>query len=407
MQKLRILFITAFYPPHGVGGWEQLVRDINERLKTRGHTTQVLASDFGVDETTGSDKVLRTLTLESDIYHYQPLRFWGHKRRLQANLTRVKQTIEAFRPDIIFIHVMWNLSRGIAWVAEQARPGQVLYYIANDWPQATDPHTAYWQSTPNNRWIRPLFRLLAQWPLAVVKQEQQRFALKFEHVLCVSKAVKAQLEREAGIPAGQMTVVYNGVETELFKPKDGRRKTEDGLRLLYAGSLVKHKGVHTTIEAVAKVEGVYLTIVGAGHPAYEEKLRELVKWLGVSGRVTFKPKVPREAMPDLLRQFDVLLFPSIWQEPLARMMQEAMATGLVVIGTLTGGSGELLVEGETGLTFPAGDSHALTQQIKRLANDPVLYQTLAQQGRDKVQAQFDLERMIDEIEAYSIQMLAN
>jgi glycosyltransferase involved in cell wall biosynthesis len=95
-----------------------------------------------------------------------------------------------------------------------------------------------------------------------------------------------------------------------------------------------------------------------------------------------------------------LLFPSVWPEPLARVVQEAMAVGLVVIGTTTGGTPELLQDGLTGLTFAAEDADGLARQIGRLARDPALFETLAQAARQTVESRFTQERMVDEIEAY-------
>ncbi len=80
------------------------------------------------------------------------------------------------------------------------------------------------------------------------------------------------------------------------------------------------------------------------------------------------------------------------------MVLEAMANGLTVISTLTGGTGEIVKHGETGLTFPAGDSAALAQQIKRLANDSALRIKLAECGQALVLENFSLDRMVENCE---------
>jgi len=105
-------------------------------------------------------------------------------------------------------------------------------------------------------------------------------------------------------------------------------------------------------------------------------------------------------MPPLLQQYDVLVFPSIWEEPLARMVQEAMATGVVVVGTTTGGTREILVEGETGLTFEPEDAAALARRVEELSNDRALMARLAQNARSKVTRQFDIRHTVDEIEEH-------
>jgi len=124
-------------------------------------------------------------------------------------------------------------------------------------------------------------------------------------------------------------------------------------------------------------------------------------------KVSFLGRFPRAEMPALMRKFDALVFPSIWNEPLARVMEEAMASGLVVIGTLTGGTGELLAEGETGLTFQPEHPEMLAQRIEQLYDDPALCRILADNGRDKVIREFGRARMVDEIEAYLENVVKN
>lgn len=408
---MRILFISAFYPPYVIGGWEQLVEDINRRLQERGHQTLVLTSDYGVQAGSVSPNgVKRLLTLESDLVNYRPLQYFtSHERLLRRNLQAVQETIQSFQPDIVFIHSMWNLSPAVAWQAEQACPGRVVYYMANPWPYAPSTHEQYWRDPARSPVRRVMKGLLAPFALRKIKAELRRFPLRFERVLCVSQAMKNDLEKNAGIPSERMQVVYNGVEVDRFTPAEKGADAPHRLSLLYAGSLVSHKGVHTAVKAVHllkqqnRLGETTLTIVGSGHPDYEAHLKNLTVQYGLEQSVFFWPRVTREEMPALLQKFNVLVFPSIWEEPLARMMQEAMAAGLVVVGTLTGGSPEILQEGVTGLTFSPEDAAGLARQLDRLASDPDLFQRLAANGRQIVLEKFDICRMIDEIEHYLVQ----
>lgn len=405
---MRILFITAFYPPYVIGGWEQLVQDINSHLQARGHTTQVLTSMYKVGETPlQREDVRRVLHLESNLVRYSPQDFFlKHRSQVQHNLSVTRRTIEEFRPEVIFIHVMWNLTRGVAWLAEQLCPGQVVYYVANDWPHAPSVHRLYWDEPARSPLKRALKGLLRPVALDMIESEEQSFPLKFERVLTVSRAVRDELAGRAGIPSENMQVVYNGVEVDRFTPGDMGQTGRSRLSVLYAGSLAPHKGVHTAIGAMRRLkqmgagERITLTIVGSGHPDYEAGLRRQVAEGGLEELVRFWPRVPREEMPVLLRKFEVLVFPSIWEEPLARMMQEAMASGLVVVGTLTGGTPEILEEGQTGLTFDPEDAQQLAEQLLRLDQDAGLMKALARNGRRIVEERFDLQRMIDEIEEH-------
>jgi glycosyltransferase involved in cell wall biosynthesis len=105
-------------------------------------------------------------------------------------------------------------------------------------------------------------------------------------------------------------------------------------------------------------------------------------------------------MPGLLAEFDVLILASEYAEPLARAAQEAMAMGLLVVGTITGGSGELLVHEETGLAFEAGDPASLARQIERAARDPDQTRRLALAGRDAVRERFGILHTVLETEQY-------
>jgi glycosyltransferase involved in cell wall biosynthesis len=182
--------------------------------------------------------------------------------------------------------------------------------------------------------------------------------------------------------------------------------------MLYAGQLVRHKGVHTAIEAVARLvnerglDRVSLTVIGSGHPDYEAYLRDQVEKERIQPYVAFKEPVPREAMPAALHQHDILLFPSIYEEPLARITQEAMAAGLVVVGTTTGGTGELLKDRETGLTFAPEDADGLANQVAWLISHPEMARRVAHAGRQTVLGHFTLDRMLTEIEAYLLDCVA-
>jgi len=147
--------------------------------------------------------------------------------------------------------------------------------------------------------------------------------------------------------------------------------------------------------------------VGSGHPDYEAFLRNLVERQGLCDYVTFHRPVSKDEMPAILQQFDVLIFPSIYEEPLARMTQEAMVSGLVVVGTTTGGTKEILREGETGLTFAPDDANGLAEQIGRLSTDPGLRRRLAQTGRQTVLENFTIDRMVKEIEVYLQDVMTN
>jgi glycogen synthase len=406
---MRILIVSNFYPPSRSWGYTQLCHEVSEQLAARGHTLRVLTSNYPVTgKLVETIPVYRSLHLESDPLNYEPVSFFTSRRkRVKENIRTLKQAVAAFRPEIIFIWGMWNMSRHVAATAERLEGVKVVYYVSDHWPVQEPAHDVYWR-LPARRWyMKPVKATANRLARGLLALDGSPPALKFENAICVSQTLRDSLVAK-GAPLQNATVIYNGIDTTAFSAEQRRngQGKEDGLRLLYAGRVSYDKGVHTAILALARIveaEGgsnVHLSIAGNGAPDYTLHLQRLVEEHELGNSVRFHGLVSREAMPGLLNRCDVLIFPSIALEALPRMPQEAMACGLVVVGTTTGGTRELLLEGETGLTFPPEDEQALAAQLLRLAQDPALRKQLACKGHQLVQEKFTLSRMVDEIEAY-------
>jgi glycogen synthase len=405
---MRILFLSNFFPPARPGGYTQWCYEVAERLAKRDHTIGVLTSRYEMEKAaTNEQNIYRLLHLEGDLAYYQPIHFFTRwKKQHRENLAFLEQTVKAFAPDLIFVWGMWALSKALPALAEQLLPGRVVYYVSDYWPSALDMHTVYWKSPVRHRPMQIPKRVLSKAAMSMLAKEI-RPDLKLEQVICVSARVRDLLV-EAGLPIQHARIIHGGTDIERFLNVRKRKYRSGHLKLLYAGQLVYHKGVHTAIEAMAslvnqrKINQIALTLIGSGHPDYEEFLRDMVERQQLKDFVTFHKPVSRDKMPAILQEFDVLIFPSIYEEPLARMTQEAMVSGLVVVGTTTGGTKEILRDGETGLTFAPGDADGLAEQVTRLIVDPELCCRLAQAGRQTVLENFTLDKMVKEIEAYLV-----
>jgi glycogen(starch) synthase len=405
---MRILFLSNFFPPARPGGYTQWCHEVAGRLAERGHTIGVLTSCYELAKAPASEQnIYRLLHLEGDLAYYQPLHFFTRwKKQHRENLVFLEHTVRDFDPDLIFVWGMWALSKALSARAEQLLPGRVVYYLSDYWPSALDMHTTFWQS-PAQRWpMQVPKRVLSKVAMSMLANEGQT-DLKLEQVICVSARVRDLLV-EAGLPIQNARIIYGGTDVQRFLGARKRHYLAGHLKLLYAGQLVRHKGVHTAIEAMARlvhqlrINHITLTLVGSGHPDYEAFLRDLIEREGLHDIVTFHEPVSKDAMPAIFQQFDVLIFPSIYEEPLARVTQEAMASGLVVVGTTTGGTKEILRDGETGLTFTPEDADGLAKQIVRLITNPDLCARLAQAGRQIVLENFTLDKMVQEIEDYLV-----
>jgi glycosyltransferase involved in cell wall biosynthesis len=302
---------------------------------------------------------------------------------------------------------MWNLPNSLPAFAEARYPHKVVYRFATYWPTLPSQHELYWR-TPGRTWYSRLpKRALGQVALAILAEAQEA-PLAFHHAICVSTATRNVLV-EAGVPISHARIIHTGLDVNgyLNSGEQHSLHNEDQiLNLLYAGRIYPEKGIDTLIEAMIKLvngqgkRDIRLSLAGSGSVEYENYLRRIADQAGLSNYVSFLGWVQPQDMPGLLREFDVLLLPSIWEEPFARVVLEGMLSGLVVVATPTGGTTEVLEDGVNGVLFAAGDADDLAQEIASLAADPKLRQRLALAGQKTVMERFTKTKMMDEIEGY-------
>lgn len=189
----------------------------------------------------------------------------------------------------------------------------------------------------------------------------------------------AELWRAKGY-RGPLTVIPQfGVDPAIFHPPDRQPKEPV---IGYIGRLVPEKGVDVLICAAGRAGALRLRIIGQGPE--RTKLERLARAHGVP--VEFTGQVPSMQMPDLYRELTALVLPSrtlrTWKEQFGRVLVEAMACGVPVIGSDSGAIPEVI--GDAGLIFPEGDSEALASQLAALLDDPSLRAQLGARGRVRV-----------------------
>lgn len=406
---MRFLFISNFYPPASRGGFEQWCQEVAEGLRSRGHTVHVLTSDHERARLRSADPewVHRDLHLVMEIASLRnAFRFFTHRRRGEReNLARTRSLLESLQPDAVLIWGMWNLQHSVPALVEEHMGKRIAYYMGDYWPTLPSPFEDYWNASARNAMTGIPKSLLKPLAKAILAGETQP-SLRFEHVLFPSKFMLEE-GREKRIRVENARVIYGAIDTHLYLDDD--RKADEGkkdISLLFVGRLSEEKGAHTAMRAIGLlvhahgVQNIKLTMVGNGEPAYESFLRDLANKEGVEHFVHFMAAQPKESLPALYRKADIFLFTSIWAEPFGRVLVEAMASGVPVIGTRVGGASEILVEDENALTVPPGDPVSLASQIKRLIDSPELRRRLAKTAREAAASKFDIHRMTDEIGAY-------
>jgi glycosyltransferase involved in cell wall biosynthesis len=177
------------------------------------------------------------------------------------------------------------------------------------------------------------------------------------------------------------SLIPNGVDLEKFQPVPS--VPDNGpLRLLCVGRLIERKGQHHLIEAVKRLVGdgfdVTLDLIGTGdaQPANEAQVARL----GLADRVRFLGYVPREEIARHYATAHVFILPS-YNEGMSVALLEAMASGLPVVVTPTGGTSELVDPEVNGLVFDWADVDRLTAHLRRLASDRALARRMGDASR--------------------------
>jgi glycosyltransferase involved in cell wall biosynthesis len=189
-------------------------------------------------------------------------------------------------------------------------------------------------------------------------------------LVTVCEALKRELV-ELGIAPERVRVLRNGVDLRLFRPvdrKDARAKLGlTGPTLLSAGALIPRKGHDLAIEALGRLPGFRLLIVGDGPMRGE--LKALAERLGVADRVGFVGAVAHERLPEIYSAGDALVLASS-REGWANVLLEAMACGTPVVASDVWGNGEVVASAAAGSLMTDRTPAALAEAVLRLFASP-------------------------------------
>ncbi len=396
---MRVMLLIQRFPPHHLGGYELRFMDLANGLRERGHQVSVVTSTFDVDgPRTDKGNVHRILTLVDEVHGWRGIArltrvTWGDARRL-------RRVLDAERPQAILIGNFYGLSSAL-WNVLRRSGARLVLDVSNEWLLDISVTHGNWFRIWE-RASRSRLRRLAQGVIRTVLNAVPGGSLRTSFPGLGASAVYAtaphlveQLHDSGGLGDQRAQVCHSGIDLPSFPFARNARPLR---QLLYIGRLKSVKGVHTAVSALDHLDDdVTLTIVGIpDDPDYETQLRAQAAPLGE--RVTFADTVPREALPEVFHRHDALLFPTVWDEPFSRLPLEAMACGVPVIATPTGGTPQAIEHGVTGLLFETGDASALAAAVRSLSDDESWRQAIIAAGRSQVEERFGLDAAVGRIE---------
>jgi glycosyltransferase involved in cell wall biosynthesis len=238
--------------------------------------------------------------------------------------------------------------------------------------------------------------------LGPIEQRVAAFAYRrVDAVVANSAAVAADTIRRGLVDPAKVRIIRNGVE--LIQPLTADRRLEvrarlgagDGLLLGCVANYRPIKRLDLVIDSFAPLAAtdptITLALVGEGPLRHD--LQAQIDRLGLGGRVRLHG-AELDAR-SLYAAFDVVVQGSD-SEGLPNAMLEAAAAGRAVVATAVGGTTEVVIDGQTGLTVPVGDAVALTAALRRMITDPGLRERLGTAAREHTAVTFGMDRFVTE-----------
>jgi glycosyltransferase involved in cell wall biosynthesis len=225
------------------------------------------------------------------------------------------------------------------------------------------------------------------------------------HALACSHEAAAII-RNHGFTGPLSIIAQTGVDPVHCAPRPDAHIARQPFTLGYVGRLVPEKGIADLISALATLPThIRLRIIGSG--SHAEVLHQHAITVGVASRIEWHAPVPSHAIPTVMHGLDTLVLPSRttanWKEQFGRVLVEAMACGVPVIGS---NSGEIPhVIGDGGLVYPEGDSDALASAIMQLVDYPQHYADYSQKARQRVQQHYTQQALAQQYLQIYQQML--
>lgn len=397
---LRVVLVIARYPPHHVGGYELRCRDVARELARRGHSVTVLTSRVGARGVSddGGVRVVRELHLYPDGVIGRAATL-GFVFATASDCGRLRR--ETRGADVVAYWHQAGLTSALLAVRPRKGCG-VLCDVSSEWLRDSAKTGGnwfrIWEKRPASGGKRAAKSVLRALVGLFSSAPTRRPAFPPGRAYFTSEERKTSYVAD-GVAVADAALIRSGIELSLFKFAPER---PDGpARVLYLSRIKRWKGLHTVVLAMGDLpKDTTLRAVGAVEDeGYLGEVAELARAAHVIERVQFGAPVPHTEVPRLLREAHVLVFASEEPEPFSRLVLESFAVGTPVVGTTIGGTGEVLREGETGLTFPPGNSRELSNQLQRILSDAPLRQRLVANARRLVEERYSLRFTVDQIEA--------
>jgi len=370
------------------GAVEHWVEEAIHRLDSSKYQITVFSRPSGFDKPAGpisyqpiawtaADRFF--LKLKNRLSWKNPLRYFAKMQNVFSYGNRVAAKTRGF--DVVYVHNEPNF-----FLLMKKWPGQrFILHMHND-------HLS-----------SKLFRALYRKVLA-----------KTDQVICVSEFIKRRAIQAFPEFEHKFSVILNATDPALFKPLLEQEEAAPELsflkagakHVLYVGRLTEVKGVDVLIKAFGELyqrdASLRLIITGtsffadAEQTPYVHHLSELAQ--PFKDGIIFTGFLPHKDLKYLYASVDLLVFPSVWDEPFGLVILESMAAGTCVVASNVGAVPEIIEHQHNGILIEANNPHVMALAIEELLDSPEKRHIISARARDIVSQRFSWNRLIAELD---------
>ncbi len=352
-KPLRVLALNYEYPPIGGGGGNAHQHILRELAKMPAIDVTLITTTPKAEpytETYSDNVRIQFLPIQKQSLHY-----WKRGeviRYLIAHHKYLKQHLKEHTYDLC--HVFFGFPTGLLAYLHRKKMPYIVSVRGSDVPGYNKRFSLDYII------LRPILNRVYHHAKAVIANSRQ-FADLFEEQF----------------PELSAEVITNGIDTETFQPQE---HYNDVMKIVTAARLIPRKGIDILIKACKQLKknNILFELNIAGEGPEEEPLKQLCHKLHIASQVNFLGRVERKNMQTLLPQCDVFVLPS-YAEGMSNAALEALACGLPLILTNTGGTKELI--NHNGFIIPFGDDLMLADKLMDLCEDKTLRQQMGEQSR--------------------------
>jgi len=317
----------------------------------------------------------------------------------------VAEALETFSPDVIYVHKMPDLAVLEALVAS----GRPLVRMVHD-------HDIYCMRSYKYNYLTREICTRAASPYcifpclaSVVRNTGPGFPLKLVSYTDKKReiALNQRFDRMVVVTTYMRDeLINNGFDPERIEihapvPREGdpnlRSSFSDRNLIIYAGQIIRGKGVDVLLEALARVKSHFECII-LGNGNQKAECEALSQRLGLSDRVHFKGFVPQEELKNYYRECSVVALSSVWGEPIATIGLEVMRYALPVVAFDAGGIKDWLLDGQNGYLVPWMDRDAYAGRLDELLRDKAQARRMGEAGLELVSERYSFAEYIVDLE---------